>query len=286
MRIERRVALETFVDGAEIIVGALGRQIGIAAEIIGLGNDRAGVTLLPKQTEVGRDIDVAIVDRARADRGGGFTPAAEHGVVAEGFHAGLRHEFVEIRFALVKERVESRDAGLDRLGLRLFQCAQLRRRGIDHEPDVVVEDVVYDLSDWGLDLQGQIVGVAWVPLGIAGLVGAMLGHSFSCFTKFRGGKGVATGAGGFFMVMPVSALIAAVVWVLVFLISRYVSLASMISAATLPFSAWALGRPASAIIIASFIAAFVIFRHRANCSRLLNGTENRFVKKKPDGPVA
>ena len=147
-------------------------------------------------------------------------------------------------------------------------------------------DVVYDLSDWGLDLQGQIVGVAWVPLGIAGLVGAMLGHSFSCFTKFRGGKGVATGAGGFFMVMPVSALIAAVVWVLVFLISRYVSLASMISAATLPFSAWALGRPASAIIIASFIAAFVIFRHRANCSRLLNGTENRFVKKKPDGPVA
>jgi acyl phosphate:glycerol-3-phosphate acyltransferase len=146
--------------------------------------------------------------------------------------------------------------------------------------------VTYDLSDWGLNMRGDIIGVTWVPLGIAGLIGAMLGHSFSCFTKFRGGKGVATGAGGFFMVMPLSALIAAIVWVAVFLISRYVSLASMVSAVTLPLSAWLFGRPLSAIIIAAIIAVFVVFRHRENCRRLLNGTENRFVKQKPNGPVA
>lgn len=146
--------------------------------------------------------------------------------------------------------------------------------------------VAYALDDWGLDLSGEIAGPVWNQLGIAGLVGALLGHSFSCFTKFRGGKGAATGAGGFIVLMPIPTLIGGAVWVAMFYAFRYVSLASMVAAVSLPFSAWALGRSGLLVGAAVAIAIFVIYRHRENCRRLLNGTENRFVKKKPDGPVA
>lgn len=117
---------------------------------------------------------------------------------------------------------------------------------------------------------------------IAGLVGAVLGHSFSCFTKFRGGKGVATGAGGFLVLMPTATLIGAVVWGAVFLITRYVSLASMLAAVSLPLSAWWLGRPCTLIVLCVVVAVFVVVRHRENCRRLLHGTEHRFVKTPGD----
>jgi len=146
--------------------------------------------------------------------------------------------------------------------------------------------VTFQLDEWGLDLSGVIAGPVWHQLGIAGLVGALLGHSFSCFTKFRGGKGVATGAGGLVVLMPVPALIGAFVWVVTFYASRYVSLASMIAAVSLPLSAWLLGCSRLLIITAAVVAVFVIVRHRENCRRLLNGTENRFVKKKKDEPAA
>ncbi len=120
-----------------------------------------------------------------------------------------------------------------------------------------------------------------IPLywGIVGLVGALLGHSFSCFTKFRGGKGVATASGGMLVLVPLSALIAVVVWTAAFFLSRYVSLASILAALALPISAWALGQPLPLIILALVVGLFVILRHRANIARLINGTENKFVKK-------
>lgn len=114
---------------------------------------------------------------------------------------------------------------------------------------------------------------------IAGLVGAVLGHSFSCFTRFKGGKGVATGAGGFLVLMPTAALIGGVIWGAVFMLTRYVSLASMLAAVSLPFSAWWLGRPATIIVLCVLVAAFVVIRHRENCRRLWRGTEHRFGKK-------
>ena len=117
---------------------------------------------------------------------------------------------------------------------------------------------------------------------IAGLVGAVLGHSFSCFTRFRGGKGVAAGAGGFLVLMPSATLIGAVIWGVVFLLTRYVSLASMLAAISLPLSAWWLGRPGALIVLCVLVAVFVVFRHRENCRRLLQGTEHRFVKKSGD----
>lgn len=146
--------------------------------------------------------------------------------------------------------------------------------------------VEYSITRWGLDLSGEIIGPLWHQLGIAGLMGALLGHSFSIFTKFRGGKGVATGAGGFFVIMPLPALIGGAVWVIVFYAFRYVSLASMVAAVTLPISAWTLGRTSWLVATAAAVALFVIYRHRENCRRLLAGTENRFVKKKKDEPAA
>lgn len=126
---------------------------------------------------------------------------------------------------------------------------------------------------------GHYVGADWVSFGMAGLVGALLGHSFSCFTKFRGGKGVATAAGGCLVLMPVGTLIAGAVWVTTFYASRYVSLASILSAIALPISVLVLGQPKPLLIFAAIAALFVVIRHRANITRLLNGTENRFVKK-------
>lgn len=114
---------------------------------------------------------------------------------------------------------------------------------------------------------------------IIGLVFALLGHSYSIFTKFRGGKGVATTAGGFLVLMPWTTLIGAAVWVITFYASRYVSLASILAAVALPVAAFFLGQPPLLSGLAAVIGAFVIIRHRANIVRLLNGTENRFVKK-------
>ncbi len=142
--------------------------------------------------------------------------------------------------------------------------------------------VTYDLEEWGLSTSGHIAGDDWVLFGVLGLIGALVGHSFSCFTRFRGGKGVATGAGGLLVIMPVSALIGAVVWAVVFFSTRYVSLASIFAAVSLPLSVWWRDRPPLLIVMAVAIALFVIIRHRENIRRLLNGTENRFVKKPVD----
>jgi len=136
----------------------------------------------------------------------------------------------------------------------------------------------------------DIAGTSWYPLGAAGLVGALLGHSFSCFTKFRGGKGVATGAGGVLVLVPIAGGIGALLWGVTFYATRYVSLASMLAALSLPLTTWALGRPGWVVGVTALIALFVIYRHRENCRRLLAGTENRFVKKKktpaPTPPAA
>lgn len=116
---------------------------------------------------------------------------------------------------------------------------------------------------------------------IAGFIFALIGHSFSCFTKFRGGKGVATASGGLLVLLPLSAVICIAIWMAAFFLTRYVSVASILAALALPLSAWALGRPNVLIAMGVLVGAIVILRHRANISRLLNGTENKFVKKSP-----
>jgi glycerol-3-phosphate acyltransferase PlsY len=128
-------------------------------------------------------------------------------------------------------------------------------------------------------LSSQVKGDAWTTVGLAGLLGALLGHSFSCFTKFRGGKGVATGAGGFIVVFPSGALIALAIWGLMAAIFRYVSAASMAAAASLPVSAWFLHAGPVMLTASAVVAVFVVIRHRANISRLMAGTESRIGQK-------
>jgi acyl phosphate:glycerol-3-phosphate acyltransferase len=125
-----------------------------------------------------------------------------------------------------------------------------------------------------------------IPAAVTGLLFAVLGHSFSCFTRFKGGKGVATSAGGFVVLMPVVTLIALAVWIVTFYGSRYVSLASILAAVAMPVAAFFLKEPKLVVILAGVIGAFVIILHRANIKRLLNGTENRFAKKSAATPPA
>ncbi len=120
-----------------------------------------------------------------------------------------------------------------------------------------------------------------IPAAVVGLLCAVIGHGFSCFTRFKGGKGVATSAGGFVVLMPVVTLIALAVWLVTFYTSRYVSLASIVAAAAIPLAAFLLKAPTLVIWLAVAIGVFVIVLHRANIKRLLAGTENRFVKKSP-----
>lgn len=125
-----------------------------------------------------------------------------------------------------------------------------------------------------------------LPLEITGLVAAMLGHSFSCFTRFKGGKSVATGAGGFLVLFPLGMAIGFVVFGLTLALSRYVSLASMLGAASLPFAAFAFKQPSPVISLAAMAAAFVIYRHRANLARIRAGTESKVGRKKADAPLS
>ena len=121
--------------------------------------------------------------------------------------------------------------------------------------------------------------------GIGGVVGALLGHSFSCFTHVKGGKGVATGAGGFLVLFPLGMLIAFTVWAVTAAFTRYVSLASMLGAVSLPISAVVMQRSTVLVSVAAVIALFVILRHRANISRLLAGTESK-IGHKPAAPIS
>ena len=116
---------------------------------------------------------------------------------------------------------------------------------------------------------------------LCGLVGAVLGHSFSCFTGFRGGKSVATAAGGFAVLFPAGAGCALAVFALTLALFRYVALSSMLGAVALAASAVMLGRSGLVIGVACGAAGFVILRHRSNISRLLAGTEVRIGRKTP-----
>jgi len=113
---------------------------------------------------------------------------------------------------------------------------------------------------------------------------AIIGHNFPVFLRFKGGKGIATSAGVLIGIAPLAALSGVCVWVVIFFTTRYVSLASIISAVAVIAAGWILHRDGSLVlpIVLTILGLLAILRHKANIVRLLNGTENRFVKKKRD----
>ena len=113
---------------------------------------------------------------------------------------------------------------------------------------------------------------------------AVLGHMFPVWLHFRGGKGVATGFGVFLVACPLAALAAISVFFLVVLVSRYVSLGSILGAASFPVFASFLvtgTRPPFFIAVQYAVAYLIIARHHQNIRRLLTGKESRFGVKKP-----
>lgn len=118
-------------------------------------------------------------------------------------------------------------------------------------------------------------------LGILALLAAILGHSFSIFMRFRGGKGVAVTMGGMMALSPVVVLIGIAVWLIAFFSLRYVSLASILFGLSLPISSYFLGESNWVFGFCLLIAALIVVRHKSNIVRLKKGTENRFLK---DGP--
>jgi glycerol-3-phosphate acyltransferase PlsY len=115
------------------------------------------------------------------------------------------------------------------------------------------------------------------------VVAAVLGNIFPVWLKFRGGKGVSTGFGVFLAAAPWAALAAISVFSVILALSRYVSLASILGAASFPVFAWLLvsGYKPNAFIAAQIlVAAIIIVRHQQNIRRLLSGTESRFGAKK------
>ena len=112
---------------------------------------------------------------------------------------------------------------------------------------------------------------------------AVLGHMFPVWLKFRGGKGVATGFGVFLVAAPLAALAAISVFFLVLALTRYVSLASILGAASFPPFAWFLvkgDQPPFYIAVQCAVAFLIIVKHHQNIRRLLAGTESRFGAKK------
>ncbi len=166
------------------------------------------------------------------------------------------------------------------------------RRVLGHGPGnlVLVLDAAKGALAAGLFPLLQVVAPQFSPfdadgllaLKITGLVAAIVGHSCSCFTGFKGGKSVATGAGGFLVLFPLGMGIGFVIFGLTLALSRYVSLASMLAAASLPFAAFAFKQPSPVISMSAMVAAFVIYRHRANLARIRAGTESKVGQEKPD----
>jgi glycerol-3-phosphate acyltransferase PlsY len=116
---------------------------------------------------------------------------------------------------------------------------------------------------------------------------AMLGHWRPIFMGFRrGGKMVATCGGALFGLVPMVGLIGVVIWIVVFAVSRYASLASILGAVALPFVAVALGEPWPAIVFVAFAAVGVLLLHRPNMTRLRAGTESRFDLRRLRGQPA
>lgn len=114
---------------------------------------------------------------------------------------------------------------------------------------------------------------------------AILGHNYTVWLGFKGGKGIATSAGVLLALMPMGLAIALGTWIVVFLVSKYVSLASIAAAVVLPFGVWWIRASREMIGVSIVFSALAIYKHRSNIQRLMNGTENRFGKKKTESAL-
>ena len=110
---------------------------------------------------------------------------------------------------------------------------------------------------------------------VAAGIGALLGHNYSMFLGFKGGRGVATGLGLILYFMPKVCVASFAVWLVLVLLTRYVSLGSVVAAICTPIFAYYFGYAQPLVIFAAVAGGFVVIRHGENIKRLLNGTESK-----------
>jgi len=110
---------------------------------------------------------------------------------------------------------------------------------------------------------------------------AVLGHNYTCWLKFKGGKGIATTAGVYLALAPWPLLIALVVFILAVVVTRYISVGSIAGAIALPAAVWVM-TPNNLLlgVVTTALGALAIYKHKSNIQRLMAGTENRFGQKK------
>lgn len=145
------------------------------------------------------------------------------------------------------------------------------------------------LDAWALKLAAGDALKAQIAQILTALC-AVLGHNYSPWVGFKGGKGIATSAGVLLGLMPFAVIILLAVWLLLFITTRYVSVASMGAAAVLPlltlWGSWHHGRIQDGtwnkplFVFSVIIAVLAIWKHRSNIQRLREGTENRFERKR------
>jgi acyl phosphate:glycerol-3-phosphate acyltransferase len=141
------------------------------------------------------------------------------------------------------------------------------------------------LLDLGKAFAGVMVAKHLAPglydIAVAAAVAAILGHVFPVWLGFRGGKGVASALGVFLALVWPAGLATFAVFVVVFALSRYVSLASVVAAALFPLFGFYFVRPWTPMVVFGFvfIPALIIVKHHGNIRRLLSGTESRFGSK-------
>jgi acyl phosphate:glycerol-3-phosphate acyltransferase len=109
---------------------------------------------------------------------------------------------------------------------------------------------------------------------------AIIGHVFSVYVRFKGGKGVATGAGVFIALAPLAVLVGLIIFATLVFVTGTVSIGSLAAAAALPITVWLLGSPIEVLALAFALSLFVIYAHRTNIRRLLRGEEPSFRSKK------
>lgn len=126
---------------------------------------------------------------------------------------------------------------------------------------------------------GLTLGVHGMMLGVVGLA-AVLGHMYPVFFKFKGGKGVATALGVYFAMSMTLGVLAIVVWIVVVLVTRFASLASMIVVVLAPIFCLLVQYQHEYALGLALIAIVVLWRHRENIQRLRQGTENKLKSKK------
>jgi glycerol-3-phosphate acyltransferase PlsY len=109
---------------------------------------------------------------------------------------------------------------------------------------------------------------------VAGIC-AVLGHNFTCWLKFKGGKGIATSAGVYFALAPLAAGLALGTWIVVFALGRYVSVASIAAAVALPTAVWLTKDSRFLGMVTTALGLLAIYKHKGNIQRLIRGTESR-----------